>query len=160
MNKHSSMIISLLILAVIILGSIAIVQNKNIQDAKQSYTIGSTSMEMSGMQLKPFNVPADEPVPTIAFTITKDTMDGYDVHVTTTNFTFTPDQLNLAPVAGDGHVHLYIDNKLIVMLAPWFHIDTLAPGTHTIRVSLNNNDHSVYTVNGNPIQAEQTITVK
>ena len=159
MNKQSKIIFSVLVLLVIILASVSFVLYQNIQDAHQSYVIGTTSMEMSGMQLKPFNVPSDEPVPTIAFTITKDTMDGYDVHVTTTNFTFTPEQLNLAAAPGDGHVHLYIDDKLIVMLGPWFHIDTLSSGTHTIRVSLNNNDHSVYTVNGAPVQAEQTIIV-
>jgi len=93
-------------------------------------------------------------------TITEDSMKGWNVHVITTNFTFTPEQLDGATVAGDGHVHLYIDGHLIIMLGDWYHIDALTPGTHTIKVGLFNNDHSAYAVNGNNIEASQTITVQ
>ena len=162
--KKPQIIISITALLCIVLGSVlmAIVQRDNL--AKLPYTIGSAvtpqdQMPM-GMMLMPFMVPATEPIPTIDFTITKDSMgDGWTVHALTTNFQFTPEDLGMAPVAGEGHVHLYIDNELIVMLAPWYHIDALSKGPHIIKMSLNNNDHSIYTVNGTQIEATKNILV-
>jgi hypothetical protein len=156
--------ISLLIVLVIILASIVVVQYQAKKAAALPYTIGSAVPSMSdmppGMVMKTFPMPTAEPVPTIAMTITKDSMNGYNVHAITTNFTFTPEQLDGPAVPGAGHVHLYIDNHLIIMLGDWYHIDALAPGTHTIKVGLFNNDHSAYSVNGMNIQASQTITVQ
>lgn len=160
-TKRSKIIISFLLLAVIILGSLLLARITNDTSSKLPYIIGSPVIpgtEMPpGMVMKTFNVSQKEPTPTIAFTVTKDTMNGWDVHVMTTNFTFTPEHLNGAPVAGEGHVHLYIDNNLIIMLGPWYHIDSLTPGTHTIRVGLFNNDHSAYTINGLHIEAQKQI---
>jgi hypothetical protein len=100
-------------------------------------------------------------IPTIAVDIKKDSLDGWDLHVITTNYTWTPENINQAPIANQGHAHLYIDGKLIVLLGPWYHIDSalLAPGRHVITVSLNANDHSVFSVNGQNIQATQTLYV-
>src|SRR5665213_1044923 len=47
------------------------------------------------------------PVPTVSFVIAKDTLDGWDLHVLTTNFKWTPQNINEAPVADQGHAHLY-----------------------------------------------------
>jgi hypothetical protein len=161
---HFRKTISLLIVTVIILVSIIIVQYQEKKDATLPYTIGSAVPSMSdmppGMVMKTFPMPATEPVPTIAMTISKDSMNGYNVHAITTNFTFTPEQLDGPAVPGEGHVHLYIDNHLIIMLGDWYHIDALSPGTHVIKVGLFNNDHSAYSVNGMNIQASQTIIVK
>jgi hypothetical protein len=101
------------------------------------------------------------PVPTVSFTVVKDTLDGWDLHIVTTNFTFTPQNINQAPIADEGHAHLYIDGNLTVLLGPWYHIDgaILPPGKHTITVSLNANDHSVFSANGQPIQQTQTLEV-
>ena len=49
------------------------------------------------------------PIPTVSFTITKDALDGWDLHVVTTDFTWTPQYINQAPIADEGHAHLYID---------------------------------------------------
>ena len=164
MNKQK-VVISILSLICILLASFLIVTIQTENAAKLSYTIGSSTLstqdQMSmNMMLKPFDVPATETVPTVDFVVTKDLMgDGWTVHATTTNFTFTPEHLNQAPVPGEGHMHLYIDNELIVMLSPWYHIDSFTKGTHTIKISLNNNDHSVYTSNGNQIETTKTLTV-
>ena len=114
-----------------------------------------SSMSPAMMQ-KEFNLTANDPVPTISYTLTKDVIGGYDLHVVTTNFTFTPEALNTAPVADQGHVHLYIDGRLYLLLAPWYHIDSIAPGTHSIIVSLNANDHSVFAEAGQPVEATST----
>jgi hypothetical protein len=101
------------------------------------------------------------PIPTVSFTVVKDTLDGWDLHIMTTNFTFTPLNINQAPIADEGHAHLYIDGNLTVLLGPWYHIDgaILPPGKHTITVSLTANDHSVFSANGQPIQQTQTLEV-
>jgi hypothetical protein len=108
---------------------------------------------MSPAMMQKFtDIPAGDAVPTVDFTLTKDAVGGYDLHIITTNFSFTPELINTAPIIGQGHAHLYIDGQLTILLAPWYHIDSLAPGLHTIAVSLNANDHSAFAVNGQSIQ--------
>jgi hypothetical protein len=111
------------------------------------------------MMQKTFDVPAGTAVPTVSFTLTKDTLDGYDLHVTTTNFTLTPQNINQTPVVDQGHFHFYIDGTLYVVFGDWYHIPSteLPPGKHTVTVSLNANDHSVFWANGQNIQSTQTV---
>ena|GEM_PF-3457983 len=166
-NIKSSIVLKIifvvLFFAVIILTSLFLTRIQNDNASRLPYVIGSAIIPGTelppGMVLKTFAVSPSEPVPTIAFDIQPDTMGGWDVHVSTTNFTFAPEHLDGAPVAGEGHVHLYIDNDLIIMLGNWYHIDSLTPGMHTIRVGLFNNDHSAYEVNGAQIEAQKQITV-
>ncbi|HWC57735.1 MAG TPA: hypothetical protein VG621_02195 [Candidatus Paceibacterota bacterium] len=155
---------AMLVLAVIILASVLVVRIQDDRASLAPYTIGtpvvpSTELPL-GMTLKTFEVPPGEVPPSIALSVTKDTMGGWDVHAETANFTFAPEHLDGAPVAGEGHVHLYIDGQLIIMLGPWYHLDALAPGTHTIRVGLFNNDHSAYVIDGKRIEAEQQLTTE
>ena len=161
--KESKRIISMFALVSIIFASILLVQYQKDSSSKLPYVIGSpvTSATQipAGMVMKTFEVLSNEPTPTIGFDITPDSMGGWDVHVATTNFTFTPEHLDGLPVAGEGHVHLYIDNNLIIMFGPWYHIDSLTPGIHTIRVGLFNNDHSAYSLNGVHIESQKQITV-
>ncbi|MHB8660544.1 MAG: hypothetical protein ACYC75_01195 [Minisyncoccota bacterium] len=124
----------------------------------RSDTAKTDGMDPALMQ-KQFELPPGTPIPTISYTISKDMIGGYDLHVTTTNYTFTPELVNEAPIPGQGHAHLYIDGQLTLLLAPWYHIPLIAPGTHTITVSLNANDHSVVAENGKPIEATSTLIV-
>jgi hypothetical protein len=159
--RRNNVIVSILVFLIIIVASLFLVKLQEEKALELPYTIGSpiipsTDMPL-GMVMKTFEVPSTEPTPTIAFDASKDSMGGWDIHVTTTNFTFTPEHLNGVPVAGEGHAHLYIDNNLIIMLGPWYHIDSLSPGVHTIRAGLFNNDHSAYSINGTHIEAQQQI---
>ena len=160
---QSKFIFVVLVLLVIILGSVLSARIQQDDSSRLPYVVGSPvvpSTEMpAGMVMKTFTVPSDEIAPTINFDITKDTMGGWDVHVATTNFMFSPDHLDGPPVAGEGHVHLYIDNSLMIMLGPWYHIDSLTPGPHEVRVGLFNNDHSAYSINGQHIEAMKQIIV-
>lgn len=162
-TKWIKIIISILFLAVIVLASVLFARIQDDASLNASYTIGSPTIPATelplGMVMKTFPVVSSEPTPTLSFDINQDTMEGWDVDVHTTNFTFTPEHINGAPIPGEGHVHLYIDNNLIIMLGPWYHIDHLTPGQHTIRVGLFNNDHSIYTVNGARVEVEKTISV-
>jgi hypothetical protein len=159
-TKYSIAILGLL---VVILASIVVVDIQKRRAAEMPYTIGSPTVAATsmppGMVMKTFDVTAGESVPAVSFDITQDSMGGWNVHATTANFTFAPEHLNGEPVAGEGHLHLYVDNNLIIMLGPWYHIDSLTPGLHTIRVGLFNNDHSAYSVNGMHIEEQKEITV-
>ncbi len=112
-----------------------------------------------GMTLKTYPLKTTNPIPTVSFTITKDpsAMGGWDVHITTSNFTFTPQNVNKAPIADQGHAHLYVDNTMYVVYGDWYHLDDIPAGQHTITVSLMANDHSIFTENGQYVEAKQTI---
>ena len=121
---------------------------------------------MSGMDMSSSTAMTPAPsgtstIPTVGFTLVKDTLDGWDLHVVTMNFAWTPQLINQAPVANQGHAHLYIDGHLTVLFAPWYHLDgsALLPGKHVITVSLNANDHSVFAYHGVNIQSVQTVYV-
>jgi hypothetical protein len=137
--------------------------NKALTDS-QSMEMDMSSMgsmqQMAGMTAQTYNVLAGQPIPTVSFTITPSTVDGYNIHITTTNFTFTPEKIDKAAAPNEGHVHLYVDGALIVVLSPWYHLNKLPPGDHEIRVVLANNDHSLYAVNGQDIQQIQTLKVQ
>lgn len=102
-------------------------------------------------------------VPTIDLKVDRDRMSGWNLFLDTTGFEFTPQNLdtrNAEQLEGaEGHAHLYIDNEKIARLySPWFHITGLAPGKHTIKVSLNSNRHESFAINGKVIEASVEIT--
>ena len=158
--------ISLLILGMIILGSMLLAEHIPSTPAQsmsmtsgQSTGTGPGAMAPAGMTLKTFDLKPTDPVPTVNFTITRDpvSMGGWDIHISTTNFTFTPQNVNQAPVADQGHAHLYVDNTMYVVYGNWYHLDDVPAGQHVITVSLMANDHSIFSENGQYVEATTTI---
>ncbi len=108
----------------------------------------------------PDPVSAAPEVPTVALAVTPDAMSGVNVEVTTTGFRFAPEHASTDPVDGEGHAHLYVDGEKVARLyTPWFHVAGLAPGEHTVTVSLNGNDHETLEIDGAPVEASTTVTV-
>lgn len=106
----------------------------------------------------PFEMPTDQPIPTVALMATPDPIGGWNVKLETTNFTFTPETVGDAAVAGEGHAHLYLnDEKIARLYGPWHHIPELPPGTYTLRVTLHANDHSLFVHAGQPLMAQTTL---
>lgn len=104
-----------------------------------------------------FMVSEDE-APTVEVMVTEDTKSGYNVKIMTTNFTFTPENVNGDNVVGEGHAHLYVGDKKIGRLyGPDFHYNGAFEGTETFRVTLNANDHSEYALDGEIIEATKTV---
>ena len=63
-------------------------------------------------------------------------------------------------VLGEGHAHIYVDgDKLGRLYTDWFHIASLEPGIHEIRVSLNGNNHAPYYYAGMPVESLVTLEV-
>ena len=106
-------------------------------------------------------VEAKEPYPTISIEVSKDHMSGYNVQVETEEFKFAPESVGEAHKADVGHVHLYVDGKKVARVyGEWFHLTGLTPGERVISATLNNNEHKIYTAEGENIYAETTVTVE
>jgi hypothetical protein len=105
-----------------------------------------------------FEIPEGEAVPTVEVLATQDAVSGWNLQVITTDFIFAPERAGREFVLGEGHAHLYVDGeKRDRLYGPWYHLDNLAPGEHTIEVTLNGNNHAVYQSGGRPISHEITI---
>ena len=145
-------VVSLLLLVIVLMAVVATQYSPTLK-------VGVGSMAPMGMAVKTYPVDPSGPVPTVSFVITQDpaAMGGWDVRASTTNFTFTPQNVNQAPVPNQGHIHIYVDGTLYVSYSPWYHLGDLAPGQHIVTVALAANDHSIFTLNGNYIQTQKTI---
>lgn len=105
-----------------------------------------------------YELPPGIPVPTLKIEAEPDSMYGWNLRLVTTNFHFAPSNVGGANQPGHGHAHLHVDGeKEARMYSDWYHLPRLPSGTHEIRVSLNTNDHSVYSKDGKPIEAAITI---
>ncbi|MCY4623840.1 MAG: hypothetical protein OXC99_02380 [Chloroflexi bacterium] len=89
-----------------------------------------------------------------------DSVAGLNVRISTTNFTFAPEQVGDAHVQGNGHAHVYVDGvKVGRPYGEHYHVSPVEPGERTVRVTLNANNHSEYTVGGNVVEDTITVTV-
>jgi hypothetical protein len=108
-------------------------------------------------------VPAGEVPPTLSLEVLADPMKErtYSLHLRTEHFRFTPEAVSRAPVFGEGHAHLYVDDVLLGRIyGSWHHLPRLKPGKHEILVTLNWNNHDEYAVGGSTIAARQALEVK
>jgi len=100
----------------------------------------------------------DRPLPDVSLNVEQDAMNGWNVHIVSENFTFTPEKVNQAPSANEGHAHIFVDGyKIARIYGNWFHLKPLTPGVHEVSVSLNANNHSVWHDGNVPISANYTV---
>jgi hypothetical protein len=106
-------------------------------------------------------VPANQPMPTVNLVVHPDQRQGWNLEVQVTNFKFAPEQVNQATgTTAEGHAHLYIDGiKITRLYSNWYYLESLAPGSHEIAVSLNTNTHETLLHDGQPIQSTVVIDV-
>ena len=104
-------------------------------------------------------IPQNESTPTLEIEVKEDSKSGWNLHIKTTNFKFTPDKVNAKHVPGEGHAHLYINGKKKARIySNWHHIGKLEKGLYEFAVTLNTNTHEEMIVNNNTIRA--TVTIK
>lgn len=98
----------------------------------------------------------------LSMDLTKDPVAGYNLHLRGLNgFTMAPQNAGLANVPGEGHAHVYVNGTKIARLyGQWFHIPALPSGENRVTVTLNANDHSTYTLDGDPIELTQIVVVE
>ena len=107
----------------------------------------------------PKTVASETPI-SVAITAEPDADGGVDVRIATEGFRFVPDLVDQPHTPGAGHAHIYVDgNKLGRVFESEYHIASLSPGQHEIRVSLNTNDHSELTFNGSRVEAIASVNV-
>jgi hypothetical protein len=64
-----------------------------------------------------------------------------------TDMTISSEHYGQARQAGEGHIHMYLDNGEKVGVKTGTKVfEGLTPGHHKLKVSLHNNDHSPYDV--------------
>lgn len=92
--------------------------------------------------------------PSISIEALPDAKDGYNIHIITEHYLFTPEAANTDPVQGTGHAHIYVNGEKVARVyGEWFHLESkyLKNGENLIEVTLNANDHSEWMENGEHI---------
>jgi len=111
------------------------------------------------MHTEPMEVPDGVPDPGVDIEVTEDPKSGWNMRVHTTNFEFAPERASTDNVWGEGHAHLYVDGvKIGRLYTEWYHIGGLDKGEHTLRVTLNTNDHMDMSVDGVMVEDTATFT--
>ena len=134
----------------------------------EEYTSGSSKVEA----IKTVHVPephghhhAAEAVVALArmevsITLEPDILGGANLFVGTEGFTFAPQNAGDHHVPGEGHGHVYVNGvKIGRIYGGAMQLGKLAEGKNKVRVTLNNNEHSAYRWNGNPVEATATIEI-
>lgn len=104
--------------------------------------------------------PLGTDAPTLDFELAKDSASGWNLHITTTNFRFAPENVNASNRIGEGHAHIYVNgNKLARVYGPWYHIGALPRGEVVLQVTLNANDHRTLAVGEAALSVTKTISV-
>lgn len=86
----------------------------------------------------------NSPEPTVSIAATKDTMGGFNIHVKTTDFLWTPEKAGGKVEEAAGHAHVYVnDIKVGRLYGPWMYIPEkyFTTGSNKIKVTLNANNH-------------------
>lgn len=106
------------------------------------------------------DVSEEEFIPTIQIKSHKDTKGSIDLQIATSNFTFTPQDVDKKHEHGSGHGHIYINQqKYGRFYEEWIHIPQkhLFNGANTICASLNGNNHAHYAAQNEIIESCVTI---
>ena len=103
-------------------------------------------------------VNADAPTPAVEIELTETDVPGvFDLAVSLTNFTITPDNVDADPIDNEGHMHLYLDGERVERFFDVDHQLTVPDGEHVVEVELSSNSHLAYAVDGEPIRAVATV---
>ncbi len=87
--------------------------------------------------------------------------EGWRIVVDATDFTFAEHLTDTDHIPGVGHGHLYVGGlKIRRLYGETAEIGPLPAGRHTVRVTLNTNDHRAYVVGDEPVTAQTTIVVR
>ncbi|WP_086930270.1 hypothetical protein [Agarilytica rhodophyticola] len=91
-------------------------------------------------------------IPSVSLKAYPDPVSGWNINISTENFTFTPEMSGQENHNNEGHAHIYFDGRKVSRLyGNWFHLDKVIKGEHHISVTLNTNDHSNLLYHGKTI---------
>lgn len=118
----------------------------------------SESLQKQAKSAHPrFVLPVDLPVPSVMIHPSRDSNGGWNLHIMTKNFKFTPGNAGATDVPGEGHAHLYVNGKKVGRVyGEWFHL-LIPKGENKIKVTLNTNSHKDYFKDGEQIMSETSL---
>ena len=91
----------------------------------------------------------------------RDPLGGANLFVPTEGITFAPQNSGNHHVPSEGHGHVYVNGvKIGRIYGEAMQLGKLAAGIKKVRVTLNTNDHSVYTWNEKPVEATVTFEIE
>ena len=104
-------------------------------------------------------IKAEKPYPTVSFELFEDKMDGFNLIINTSNFIFSPQNVNEKNNGNEGHAHIYINGTKFRQYSPYFHIPSrlLQNGKNIIEITLNSNDHGHFMANKVPLTKKMEI---
>ncbi len=106
----------------------------------------------------PVEFPSHLPTPTVELLVYEDPMGGYNLQLKTENFRWAPESAGRAQVFGEGHAHLYLnDRKIARVYSEWYYLPPLPQGEYDVEVSLHGNGHEMLTWGGEPIRDSKNI---
>ncbi|WP_102348712.1 hypothetical protein [Bacillus sp. Marseille-P3661] len=107
-------------------------------------------------------LPKSETTPTITASVIQDRSGTWLLKIETSHFKFTPEKIGTEDITyNEGHAHLFINGEKINRIyGNYYNIDNLKPGKNHIKVTLNGNNHGVFTTHdGKEIAYNQIIDV-
>ncbi|MDG1737374.1 MAG: hypothetical protein P8L68_14320 [Paracoccaceae bacterium] len=95
--------------------------------------------------------------PSIHTLLHADPAGGWNLEVLTENFRFSPENVSLAHIDGEGHAHVYVNGiKQARLYGNWMQLSGAKSGD-LVSVSLNSNDHKALSVDGRAVSSQVTI---
>lgn len=129
-------------------------------DAEQHSPSHSMDMAPHEHHHESMEIPDGVPVPSVDLIIHPDAVQGWNLEVQVTNFTFAPERVNASTLPTEGHAHLFINGEKITRLyGNWYYLNPLPPGTYDVSVVLNANTHEELVHNGQVIQDVEILQV-
>ena len=122
---------------------------------------GAADTEHAGTEYSEasLDVNADKPIPEVDISLDETDVPGvFELQVTLTNFTITPDAVDGDPVDNEGHMHLLIDGEKVERFTDLEREVHVPEGVHLVEVELNANNHLAYAIDGTPIRSGLTVT--
>lgn len=95
-------------------------------------------------------------LPQVKAEVLPDSKGGFNLHVTASNFRFTPELAGQAPRQGEGHAHVFVNGTKVARLyGDWAYLgaDNFHSGDNLVEVTLNANDHAEWVKGGEHIGA-------
>jgi hypothetical protein len=159
MKKH---IVFVIIGILVGIGVGALIYDNNKHDeSSMDNTMQSSATNSSGQTMHAqLEIDPTKPMPSVSVQAIADSKDGYNLFITTQNFTLTPENVGQAVAPNSGHMHLYVnDAKIARLYGSWYHLSksNLKDGDNTLEITLNANDHSEWVQNGQHIAAKTTV---
>ena len=115
--------------------------------------------EAHGHTHAPDTVEADSRI-AVNLTVEQDPTGGGNLFIGTEGFTFAPQSAGGNHIAGEGHADVYVNGvKIGRLYGHALQLGNLAAGQNKVRVTLNANDHSAYTINGEAVEAIAVIDI-